>query len=679
MTCLSLLSRGALQLACGLSWLVVACGAPAAHAQQPTVEPKPIPAEAFYRHAELEDASLSPSGRWLAVKTGLGGERIGLVTIDLEKGGPPQPTARLGNFDVDEFHWVNDDRLVFTLVDTTRGGGDQRFGGGLLSVRPDGSELKVLIRHTWDRLNLSPRLLRDALDPNYRLLFVPAGAGDEVIVGEYKENTRQDLRAVHPLRLNVITGRAVSLAVDAPPDITAWWFDPLGVPRVAESFGQGKVTVFWRMPGAKDWINGGKQDELDRSFVPQFIDSSGRLFVTTADGKGRTRVLRQFDFATGKPAADAIVSTPGFDFAGGLLSDPGTGRTIGLRLWTDGPTTVWFDDSMKAAQQRVDAKLPATVNRLFCRRCGEPGMVIMVYSTSDRLPGEYRIYRPEGERWQEVGPERKGIDPKRMGVLDLHRIKARDGLEIPVWVTTPPGPKPTAPRPAVVLVHGGPWVRGSYWGWEADAQFLASRGYVVIEPEFRGSAGYGLEHFKAGWKQWGLAMQDDVADAALWAVGKGLVDAKRICIAGASYGGYATLMGLARHPEIFRCGAAWVGVTDPRLLFDLDWLTDISNEARAYSLVATIGDPVKDRDALTAVAPIELASRIKAPVLLAYGAKDRRVPLEHGDRMRASLRAAGNDPEWVLYPDEGHGWFLVPNRVDFAERLERFLAKHLKP
>lgn len=679
MTNLKSRGSGSLRFLIAVTWLAVLSGLLPAHGQQGMNEPKPIPAEAFYRHAELDDAELSPSGRWLALKTGLGGERIGLVTFDLEKGGAPQQAARLSNFDVAEFHWVNDDRLVFTIVDTTLGGGDQRFGGGLFSVRPDGSELKVLIKHTWANLNLLATAVREALTPDHDLLFVPAGGGNEVIVGEFKSDTRGDLRAIHPLRLNVLTGRAESLAVGVPDGVTQWWFDPLGVPRVAQSTKQGKTTVFWRAPGGKDWVAGSQQNALERSYVPRFVDSSGRLFVTTVGGKGSTRVLRAFDFATGKPLDDVIVSTPGFDFSGHLINDPASGRTLGMRIWTDAATTVWFDEGMKAMQKLIDSKLPGTVNRLSCRRCSEPGKVILVLSSSDQNPGEYRVYRPENDRWQDIGPARTGIDPKRMARLDLHRIRARDGLEIPVWVTTPPGPKPAAPRPAVVLVHGGPWVRGTFWQWEADAQFLASRGYVVIEPEFRGSTGYGSDHFKAGWKQWGQAMQDDVADAVLWAAGKGLVDPKRVCIAGASYGGYSTLMGLARHPELYRCGAAWVGVTDPRLLFELDWISDMSEDARSHDLPTMIGDPVKDKVALAAVAPVELASRIKAPLLLAYGAKDRRVPLEHGDRMRAALRAAGNEPEWVLYPDEGHGWFLVANRVDFAERLERFLAKHLKP
>jgi dipeptidyl aminopeptidase/acylaminoacyl peptidase len=230
----------------------------------------------------------------------------------------------------------------------------------------------------------------------------------------------------------------------------------------------------------------------------------------------------------------------------------------------------------------------------------------------------------------------------------------------------------------VVLVHGGPWSRSGAWGWRAEAQFLASRGWVVIEPQFRGSTGYGRAHLEAGWRQWGRAMQDDLADAVGWAVARGWVDPKRVCIAGGSYGGYAALMGLVRDPQLYRCGAAWMAVTDPRLLFRWSFGVDVSDEVRQYGLPTLIGDPVADAARLAEVAPVEQAGRIAAPLLLAFGGNDRRVPIEHGERMRAALRAAGHEPEYVVYAEEGHGWLKLDNRLDFYRRLERFLAEHLK-
>ena len=194
----------------------------------------------------------------------------------------------------------------------------------------------------------------------------------------------------------------------------------------------------------------------------------------------------------------------------------------------------------------------------------------------------------------------------------------------------------------------------------------------------RGSTGYGDRLYRAGFKQWGQAMQDDVADALQWAVGQGWVDPKRVCIAGASYGGYATLMGLVRHPELYRCGVAWAGVTEPRLMFEWSWVSDINNESRQFAYPQLIGDPVTDAAMLTANSPLAQAARIRTPLLLAYGRQDARVPIEHGEKLRNAMQAAGQEPVWVVYTDEGHGWLKPENRFDFARRMERFLARHLQ-
>jgi dipeptidyl aminopeptidase/acylaminoacyl peptidase len=391
------------------------------------------------------------------------------------------------------------------------------------------------------------------------------------------------------------------------------------------------------------------------------------------------------------------VAVPGFDFTGVLVEEaaPGQDPLLGVQVLTDAPGTVWLHPAMAAVQQAVDERLPGRSNLLTCRRCREDDRTVLVESSADRHPGELWLWRGSASApstWRRIGVVRPGINPQQMAEMAFTRYAARDGRGIPLWVTLPAAAPPAAtasvpdatatapaPAPAVLLVHGGPWVRGSHWGWHPLPQFLASRGYVVIEPEFRGSTGYGHAHFEAGIRQWGLAMQDDVADALQWAVAMGLVDGRRVCIAGASYGGYATLMGLVRHPGLYRCGAAWVAVTDPRLMYRWTARTDQGDEVRQFDLPRLIGDPVQHAAQLEATSPLVQAARIKAPVLLAAGGQDRRVPLEHGTRMRDALKAAGNEPEWIVYADEGHGWQTLKTRVDFAQRLEAFLARHLAP
>jgi dipeptidyl aminopeptidase/acylaminoacyl peptidase len=389
-----------------------------------------------------------------------------------------------------------------------------------------------------------------------------------------------------------------------------------------------------------------------------------------------------FDFARNAPGETRVLA-PGFDFAGRLLGQPDGQGLLGVRVDAEVEQTVWFDPALQALQARVDEALPGRVNRLQCRRCGHDDAVVLVRSFSDRDPGELLLFQPaapgasgERGRWQRVGRVRPEIAPAQMGVTRLHRIRARDGRDLPVWVTRPPGA--TAARPAVVLVHGGPWVRGRHWRWEALPQFLATRGYVVIEPEFRGSDGYGREHLRAGFRQWGQAMQDDVADALLWARREGLAG-EAACIAGGSYGGYSTLMGLVRHPELYRCGSAWVAVTDPFLFLEGSWWVrdDISGRGRRHSLPQWVGDVQRDREMLLANSPLAQAARITRPLQLVWGSDDLRVPIAHGQRLLQALREQGRPPEWIVYDNEAHGWRSPANQADFARRLEAFLARHL--
>jgi len=231
----------------------------------------------------------------------------------------------------------------------------------------------------------------------------------------------------------------------------------------------------------------------------------------------------------------------------------------------------------------------------------------------------------------------------------------------------------------VVLIHGGPWTYNNTWGWNPMSQFLASRGYAVLEPAFRGSLGFGTKHYKASFKQWGLSMQDDIADGAKWAVSKGYADPKRMCLAGASYGGYSTLMGLINDPELFKCGVNWVGVTDLELHFKGHWSfkSDMQSSWRDYGGPEIVGDLVKDVVQIRATSPLINASKITQPILLAYGGVDARVPRYQGDKFYQAVKATNKDVEYVVYEEEGHGWYLLKNNIDFWGRVEKFLDKHI--
>lgn len=630
----------------------------------------PVPIEAFFGAAPLQSAVLSPSGRWLAAVVQPKGERARLVVSDLEDKEPARVVAMFSRLDVGRVQWVGDEWLVFNTVDRIDLSGERR-GPGLMSVRRDGERIRLLIKRELDTLFPPPG--SQPLEANHYLLALGAPGSDEIIVGQSVWAAREFSHTV-PVALNVATGQRRSLVDKPPPDADDWIFDAQGRARVATAVRGNEVTLHWLDASTGAWRVIGRYARLEVDFWPSFVDEADRLYVSHTDAAGFS-ALSRFDLATGKPAAGPLVSTPGFSGSIDAIQSRRDGSLQGVRLLTDGRSQVWFSASMKAVQAKVEARLPGRINLLGCGSCENPA-VVLVYSATDRSPGEYFLYRPAADQWQAVGARRPDVEPARMAGMELHRIKARDGGDLPVWITRMPGATP-GPKPAVVLVHGGPWSRGAEWAWDAEAQFLASRGYVVIEPEFRGSTGYGDKHYRSGWKQWGQAMQDDVSDALRFAVRGGWVDEKRVCIAGASYGGYATLMGLAKDPDQYRCGVAWLAVSDPRLMFSIHW-SDIDSDHKQHTMPQMIGDLQKDAAMLAANSPLEQAARIKSPVFLAYGGRDRRVPIDHGERMREALRKAGNNPEWQVYDEEAHGWSRPENRIDFWRRVEGFLAKHLK-
>jgi dipeptidyl aminopeptidase/acylaminoacyl peptidase len=624
--------------------------------------------DVLFAKPEQGDLRQSPSGKNLAIEVRDEKGRMNLAVADAEQPKKLRVLVADEKLDVGQVRWVNDDWLVFQLVDQQAGGGAQDYQPGLIGIRRDGSGMRVLLNPTFGvNPETGTNIKSQVLDWRHRFMTTLDNGSTDVVVGEYRFDGKHEVESIHPKLVDVANGRARPAVLGEPPFATRWFFDAAGEARAARSWRAGMYEVFWR-ESSGGWKSIGRFPAIERPWSPMDVDVDGNLYVQVG-----TTQLSPFDFAARKPGP-VVVSTPGFDIDSAKLVEE-AGKVVGVRVTTDAETTAWFDPARKKLQEIADARFPGHVNRMVCKKCDGAGAMV-VFSFSDRDPGTWWVYRPKTAEWTPIGSIRPKVDPRRMATLDLHRIKARDGLELPVWVTTPAGKSPGS-RPAVMLVHGGPWLRGTQWEWNPEAQFLASRGYVVIEPEFRGSAGYGFDWFKAGWKQWGTGMQDDVADALRWAIDRGIVDPKRVCIAGGSYGGYATLMGAIRYPDLYRCGVAWAAVTDPRLLYEESWSNDSSQEVRQYLRPALMGDLVKDADLLKAATPVERAAEIRIPMLLAFGGSDRRVPIEHGHRIRDAMRASGQQPEYVVYQDEGHGWFSARNEIDFWTRVEKFLARHI--
>lgn len=634
----------------------------------------PIPVGMFFNNAAFSHPQLSPDGSHVAMLAVGANQRQRLGVVDL-RDFSVKVVAEFRETDVHDFKWISDERLLFNTQDSHLAQGDQRYGPGLFAVNRDGSNFRQLARSQALTYSVNGEA-NNLLPPSIRMLEYGAQDSSTVYVADLQFRAMDQPADVELLQLNTLNGKSTGFT--SPTPMRGWLLDYNGQPRLAFSANGDLMHVHLRDQASGAWREIASFNSFtgaSKQFKPLAFGPDGVLYVTAQDGNDVSSLYR-FDPATGKLGDKPLLSLQGYDFRGRLIF--GSGKLLGVRFVADGEDTVWFDDNMKAIQQTIDKKLPHTVNLIMpATRPSAPWMLVTAYS--DRQPQVYMVYNAKTGSLQRIAESHAGIKPSQMGRQEVVRYKARDGLEIPALLTLPAGQDKNLPL--VMLVHGGPWMRGSQWGWEAQAQFLASRGYAVLAPDFRGSTGYGGRHFQAGWRQWGMAMQDDIADGAKWAIAQGYADPARVCIAGASYGGYSTLMGLVKDPGLYRCGIAWAGVTDISLLYSGHWryASDFSAEYKLYGMPHMVGDPVKDAERLNANSPLQQAARITRPLLLAHGGADVRVPLVHGLKMRDALKPVNKNLEWVEYEKEGHGWFLPDTRIDFWTRVEAFLDHHIGP
>jgi dipeptidyl aminopeptidase/acylaminoacyl peptidase len=250
---------------------------------------------------------------------------------------------------------------------------------------------------------------------------------------------------------------------------------------------------------------------------------------------------------------------------------------------------------------------------------------------------------------------------------------AMDGLKIPAFLTLPAAASRSLPT--VIMIHGGPTARDA-WAFDADVQLLASRGYAVLQPQFRGSSGFGRKFEEAGYGQWGLAMQDDITAGVDYLVKQQIADPNRVCIYGASYGGYAALWGLVKTPGLFKCGISFAGVVDLELMFK-DSSDRTSNDAAMEMMRSRIGDPKLNKQQFDQVSPLKHAALIAAPVLLMHGDEDRRVPIVHGKKMRKALLDHGKQVEWLSFEGEGHGLYKYQSQQAYFKALLAFLDANI--
>jgi len=301
----------------------------------------------------------------------------------------------------------------------------------------------------------------------------------------------------------------------------------------------------------------------------------------------------------------------------------------------------------------------------------DDGRIALVSTYSDRDPGSFYVLDTVTKKAEYVTSRREWIDPAKMAGVKPVELKTRDGLPMRGYLTLPPG-KGERNLPLVIYPHGGPFGKYDTWQFETDPQILAAAGYAVLQVNYRGSGNYGRQFHQAGALQWGLDMQDDLTDATRWAVDQGIADRDRICIYGASYGGYASLMGVAKEPDLYRCAVGYIGVYDLVVR-----RAKLSREGKRWETWAS--EWMGPDDSLAAVSPNRIANRIKVPVFLAAGGEDEVAPIEHSEKMERALKAEGVPVETLYYRTEGHGFYTDEHQREYYTRLLAFLQKHIGP
>lgn len=596
-----------------------------------------LPRAVLLGNAQFAGPQLSPDGAKLAY---LRPDERDVVQLFVRTPGASDDVALTAepSRGLKTFRWTEDSSALLYLQDL---GGNERFHVFVVELATRASrELTPWPGTRNELLETSPK------------------APDTVLVS----SNRRDARAADVLRVNWKTG-AVEVDTVNPGDVTQWLVDVDFKVRAAKaSLPTGGAELRVRDTVKSPW----------RPLITVSLEESLKPFGFTQDGKSLLLA------STVSSDTDRVIEKS-------LKS--GTERLLATNAKSDVVDVLWSraSSSLRAVAFEVNGRREWTsLDWLFGvelenLRAVEPGDVDLLSTdrfdtrwvvsfSSDTQPPRFYLWDRKAKQATFLGAALPSLTPQVLATMTPVTIPARDGLMLQAFLTSP-GP---GPRPLVLLVHGGPWWRDRH-GFHAQAQWLANRGASVLQVNYRGSTGSGKRFVNAGNRQWGLAMQDDLADAVAWAVREGVADPSRVAIMGQSYGGYATLMGLAKTPELFRCGVDLVG---PANLFTLlaaipPWWTSL--EATFARRVGNPKDP-KDKALLTAASPVFSADRITAPLLIGQGLNDPRVKPHESEQIVSAMRAAGRPVTYVVYADEGHGLARPENRLDFAARVEAFFA-----
>ena len=634
---------------------------PAAASSVPSVED-------FFRKPAYGRPELSPNARYLAVIAPVG-EHLGVGVIDLDS---KKVTTMAPPSDSDAYRvqWINDDRLVVSIGDLNRATGDPPTPRGYVIVDRDGSDQRLL--GGYNRVRIDSTIHEGGFKRPWSVSLIrPIEGTNDLLVTALD----RDIKSRDVYRYDTETGRAKLLSFESPGYVTHWVVDFDNVPRAAvtDDIDNDKEAWYVRKSADSPWIKMEEAHVGDLTSGPMQFDASGKILYVWARRNGDDRAAI-YEYALDSGSWKQVVSHPMRDVdddTAFFIDDFADRKVLGLYYTDDRPAVAWFDPGYARVQKSVDAALPGMMNYLHRRKDRW-----IVTSFSDREPGEAYLLDGKTMKMEKLFSYEPQIDPGVMSSMKWVRYPARDGLTIPALLTVP---KSAAgkPVPLVVDIHGGPIVEANVWGYDPEAQFFASRGYAVLQPQYRGTKGFGWKFESAGFRHWGDTMQNDLADGVKWTVAQGIADPSRVCFYGASYGGYASAWGAIANADLLKCAVVYVGVTSIDFLFDYA-KTDLSRVAEKDQIMAEqIGDPKTERARFRSVDPAEHADRVGVPLLLAYGASDQRVPLVHGTAFRDALDKYHKSYEWVVYANEGHGFTKDKDAFDFYGRVDRFLAKYL--
>jgi len=602
---------------------------------------KPIPLRDFFRNPEKSYFQVSQGGKYVS-HTEPYQSRMNIV-VQPAAGGEAKRITSITDRDIASYGWKGDDRLFF-FKDSA---GNENFH--LYVVDRAGAKVTDLTPMPKVRVDLVDELLDSPTD-----VLVQMNRRDSTIFDVY--------------RVNVVTGDTTMIARN-PGNITGWLADHHGRIRAALTTDGVNGTVLFR-PTERDTFRVIARTTFKDTFNPLFFTFDDQaLYASSNLGRDKAAIVL-FDPATAKER-QVLFEHPEVDVDGmGYSRKRHVLTQIDYVTWK--PQRKFLDPATEALYTSLQRRLPG--KEVYVTAMNRDEDVMIVRTISDRSLGSYYLYQRSGDRLTKLADRNPWLAESALAPMKPVSYKSRDGLTINGYLTLPLG---VAPKnlPVVVNPHGGPWARDQ-WGFNPEVQFLANRGYAVLQVNFRGSTGYGRKFFQSSFKQWGRTMQDDVSDGVKWLIAQGIADSSRVAIYGGSYGGYATLAGLTFSPELYAAGIDYVGVSN---LFT--FMKTIPPYWKPYleQFHEMVGDPERDSVAMAAASPVFHVDRIRAPLLVAQGAKDPRVNINESNQIVDALRKRGIDVQYIVKENEGHGFHNEENRFEFYGAMENFLAKNLRP